>query len=275
MNKLKPEKQVAVISALVEGASIRSVERMTGVHRDTIMRLMVRVGNACEAHTDGLMRDLPCRRIEVDEVWTFVGKKQRHLSGRKEACRFGDFFTWVALDADTKLVPAYRVSKRDGPSARAFIRDLASRLRNRVQLTSDALHLYVEAVEESFGADVDYAQLVKSYEAEWIGPGRYSPPKVTATEKIHIVGRPHVDAISTSYVERHNLTMRMQVRRFTRLTNGFSKKLENLRAAVSLHYAHYNLVRLHRSVGMTPAMAAGVADDFWSVDDLVALAEWG
>ena len=272
MNKLRPEKQVAVIAALVEGASIRSVERMTGVHRDTIMRLMVRVGNACGDYTDSLMRDLPCRRIEVDEIWTFVGKKQRHLNGRTEALRFGDFFTWVALDAHTKLVPAYRVGKRDGPNARAFIGDLASRLRNRVQLTSDALHLYVEAVEEGFGADIDYAQLVKSYEAEWIGPGRYSPPKVISTDKIHVMGRPHVDAISTSYVERNNLTMRMQMRRFTRLTNAFSKKLENLRAAVSLHFAWYNLVRTHRTLGMTPAMAAGVTDDFWRVADLVELA---
>ena len=263
-----------MIAALVEGASIRSVERMTGVHRDTIMRLMVRVGNACEEYTDGLLRDLPCRRIEVDEIWSFVGKKQRHLSRQDDERRLGDFFTWVAFDPDTKLVPAYRVSKRDGASARAFMHDLASRLRNRVQLTSDALHLYVEAVEASFGADVDYAQLVKSYEAESVGPGRYSPPKVIATEKIHVMGSPRRDAISTSYVERNNLTMRMQMRRFTRLTNGFSKKLENLRAAVGLHFAWYNLVRTHRTLGMTPAMAAGVTDDFWSVDDLVALAGW-
>ena len=272
MNRLKPDKQAAVISALVEGVSVRSTERMTGVHRDTIIRLMVQVGETCGEILDTMMHGLPCRRIEVDEVWCYVGKKQRHVQPMDDPDRVGDFWTFVAIDADTKLVPTYRVGKRDGATAYHFITDLASRLENRVQLSSDGLRAYVDAVEHSFGADVDYAQIVKSYEAEPIGPGRYSPPKVTALDKTVIQGRPDWDKISTAYVERQNLTMRMSMRRFTRLTNAFSKKVENLRAAVNLHFAYYNLVRGHRSLhGATPAMAAGIQRDFWTVRDLVDL----
>ena len=272
MNKLKLDKQEAVIQALVEGCSIRSAERMTGVHRDTIMRLLVQVGQTCDDILDPMMRGLTCKRIEVDEIWCYVGKKQRHITATDDPNVTGEFYTWVAIDADTKIVPVHRVSKRDAASAHAFITDLASRLENRIQLSSDALRFYVDAVEAGFGPDVDYATIVKSYEAEAVGPGRYSPPKVISVNKRRMVGRPDMKMASTAYVERNNLTMRMAMRRFTRLTNAFSKKVENLRAAVSLHFAWYNLVRGHRSLhGATPAMAAGIQDDFWSLRDLIEL----
>ncbi|MDO8751318.1 MAG: IS1 family transposase [Dehalococcoidia bacterium] len=271
MNKLKIEKQTAVIRALVEGSSIRSTERMTGVHRDTIMRLMVQVGDTCGEVLDHTMRGLHCQRIEVDEIWAYVGKKQRHVQDGENPAQVGDFYTWVAMDADSKLVPSFRVGKRDAANAHAFITDLASRLENRVQLSSDALRLYVDAVEAGFGPDVDYAQIVKAYEAEPLGPGRYSPPQVVSTSKFRIQGKPDMALASTSYVERGNLTMRMSMRRFTRLTNAFSKKVENLKAAVNLHFAYYNLVRFHKTVRMPPAMAAGVTHEPWSIQQLVEL----
>ena len=208
MNKLKPDKQEAVIRALVEGSSIRSVERMTGVHRDTIMRLMVHVGSTCNLVLDDLMRGLNCQRVQVDEIWCYVGKKQRHVQETEDPMAVGDFWTWVAMDSDTKLVPSFVVGKRDAATARIFIDDLASRVTNRIQLSSDGLRLYIEAVEASFGGDIDYAQIVKSYEAEPLGPGRYSPPKVTAIEKTAITGTPDWDTISTAHVERGNLTLR-------------------------------------------------------------------
>jgi IS1 family transposase len=271
-NVLSREKQVTVLSALVEGSSIRSTERMTGVHRDTICKLLVRVGNGCASLIDETMRDLPCTRLEVDELWAFVGKKQRHVSERDDASRVGDTWTFVAIDADTKLVPTFMTGKRDEETTRAFIDDLSKRLRNRVQITSDGLRTYVSAIATSFGQGVDYAQLVKSYEAEPIGPGRYSPPKVTGTDKTPVFGAPIKELVSTSYVERQNLTVRMGVRRFTRLTNGFSKKLENHGAAVALHFAHYNFVRLHKSLRTTPAMAAGISSTLWNMDDLLSAA---
>ena len=273
MNKLTLEKQTQVIKALVEGNSIRSTERMIGVHRDTIMRLMVETGNACGVTLNKMMHNLHCQRIEVDEIWCYVGKKQRHLTKADDISRLGDFYTWVALDSDTKLVPSFRVGKRDVPNANAFIADLASRLENRIQLNSDGLKAYVDAVEASFGGDIDYAQIVKTYEAEPIGLGRYSPPKVTSVDKMRINGKPDMKLASTSYVERGNLTMRMCMRRFTRLTNAFSKKLENLEAAIKLHFAYYNLFRFHKTLRMPPAFYAGVTNRIWTVEDIVRLAE--
>ncbi len=271
MNKLSVEKQATVISGLVEGVSIRSMERMTGVHRDTIMRLGVRVGQACGKLLEEAMHDLPCQRIEADEIWCYVGKKERQVKEQDDASQVGDFYTFVALDPDTKLVPVHRVGKRDLPTAQAFMDDLGYRLKNRIQLSTDGLSAYAGAVERVFGSAVNYAQVVKAYEAEPFSSGRYSPPKVVSQEKTVIVGHPDLDLASTSLIERQNLTMRMQMRRFTRLTNAFSKKLENLEAAVALHFAHYNFVRRHGSIRMTPAMAAGVTEDFWKVEDLVAL----
>jgi len=269
MNVLPRATQVAIIRALVEGVSIRSVERMTGVHRDTIMRLMVRVGEGCERLQDRIMRDLDCTAIEVDEIWGFVAKKERHMTETDDPARVGDQWTFVAIDADTKVIPCFKTGKRDAETAQAFTDDLASRLRNRVQISSDGLAVYIDTIERSFGADVDYAQIVKSYEAEAAGPGRYSPPRVTSVEKTKIAGSPDIDRVSTSYVERSNLTVRMSNRRMTRLTNAFSKKVENHKAAMALHFANYNLCRVHGSLRCTPAMEAGVADHVWTVEELI------
>jgi IS1 family transposase len=272
MNKLNLDKQTAIISALVEGVSIRSIERMTGVHRDTIMRLMVRVGDGCQRLMDEKMQNLPCKHLQLDEIWCYVGKKQRHVKKEDDLNRVGDFYTWVAIDSATKLIPSFKVGKRDSETGQAFIDDMASRLANRVQISSDGLNVYADAIEETFGADVDYAQIVKFYEAEAVGEGRYSPSKVVKVEKSYITGNPDLGITSTSYVERQNLTMRMNMRRFTRLTNAFSKKVENLKAAVSLHFAHYNFVRVHKTLRVTPAMEAGIVNELWTVGNLVEMA---
>jgi IS1 family transposase len=271
MNRVPLERQTQIINCLVEGNSIRSTERTTDTHRDTVTRLLVDVGDGCATLMDAHMRHLTCRRIQVDEIWAFVHKKQRWVTEKDDRERVGDMWTFVALDAETKLIPAYRVGKRDFRTASAFMNDLSSRLVNRVQLSSDALRTYVDATEQAFGAEVDYGQAVKFYEAEPVGPGRYGPPRVTYAERTAIAGNPDPAHISTSYVERQNLTMRMAMRRFTRLTNAFSKKVENLRAAVALHFAHYNFVRIHSSLRMTPAMAAGVSDHIWTMEDLAAM----
>jgi IS1 family transposase len=269
MNRLSLARRTQVVSCLVEGNSIRSTERMTDTHRDTIMRLMVEVGTGCAALANEQMRNLPCQRIQCDEIWSFVKVKQSRIRSGTDRTKIGDQWTFVALDPDTKLVPAYRVGKRTRDNAVAFMTDLSERLTNRVQISSDALRSYVDAVERAFGADVDYGQIVKFYDAEPIGPGRYAPPRVAGVERTVIAGDPDQRHISTSMVERQNLTMRMSLRPFTRLTNAFSKKLENLQAAVALHFAHYNLVRIHRTLRVTPAMAANVTDRLWSLEELV------
>jgi IS1 family transposase len=223
---------------------------------------MVEVGTGCVALHNEQMRDLDCRRIQCDEIWTFCRIKQAHIPKFTDRTKIGDQWTFVAIDPDTKLVPAYRIGKRTRETAIAFVGD-------RVQISSDALGAYIAAVEKAFGDDVDYGQIVKFYDAEPIGPGRYGPPRVTGAERTVIAGRLEQAHISTSHIERQNLTMRMSMRRFTRLTNAFSKKLENLQAAVALHFAHYNLVRLHKTTRVTPAMAAGVVDRLWSLEELV------
>jgi len=269
MNMLKTEKKAMAISALVEGSSIRSVERMTGIHRDTIMRLTVRTGEKCAEIHDQYMHHLKCRRIQMDEIWCFVGKKQRHITEDDNVLEVGDQWVWTAIDADSKLIPSYKVGKRSAEVGEAFVRDLSLRLDNKVQLSSDALSTYMDAVEKAFGMNVDYGQIVKSYEAEPMGAGRYSPPHVVSAEREKIMGNPDIHHISTSYIERANLTLRMQSRRFTRLTNAFSKKLDNLKAAVALYVTHYNFVRIHSSLRVTPAMAAGVTDHLWTIRDLI------
>jgi IS1 family transposase len=231
------------------------------------------MGTVCSVYQDRVMRDLPCERLQVDEIWAFVGMKQKNVPPDRRDEDIGDIWTWVAIDADTKLVPTYRIGARDLQEARLFIVDLAMRLRNRVQLTTDGHRPYLNAVGEGFGDDVDYAQLVKIYGSERAGAARYSPAKCLGAVPTTITGNPDPDHISTSYVERQNLTMRMSMRRFTRLTNAFSKKAENLAAAVSLHFAHYNLCRVHSSLGTTPAVAAGVTDHVWTLDELIGLLE--
>jgi len=269
MNRTPFARRTQIINALVEGNSIRSTERMTETHRDTIMRLLVEVGNGCHKMMDERMRELPCRRVQVDEIWSYVQKKQQHLKPGDNRLRVGDQWTFVSLDPESKLVPSYRVGKRNRANAVAFMSDLSLRLANRVQLSSDALSTYVDAVERAFGDDVDYGQEIKFYDAEPIGPGRYAPPHVTSAQRTVITGNPDQAHISTSLVERQNLTMRMSMRRFTRLTNAFSKKVENLQAAVALHFAHYNFVRVHKTLRTTPAMAAGVENRLWSLEELV------
>lgn len=269
MNKLSLARRTQIVSCLVEGNSIRSTERMTETHRDTIMRLMVDVGEGCERLMNDTMRNLTCQRLQVDEIWTYVQKKQRQVVPGDDRSRVGDQWTFVAIDADSKIVPVYRIGKRDLTTAQAFMGDLASRLDNRVQISADALAAYVAATEKAFGSDVDFGRLIKHYEAEPIGAGRYSPPRIVSATREAIVGNPDQRHISTSFVERQNLTMRMSMRRFTRLTNAFSKKIENLRAAVALHFAHYNFVRVHNTLRVTPAMAGGVVSNLWSLEELV------
>jgi len=268
-NVLKRETQERIIGALVEGSSIRSVERMTGVHRDTIMRLQKRVGDGCDALLDSEMHGLTCKRIQLDEIWGYVGKKQKNIRPDENAAALGDTWTWVALDPDTKIVPTFWVGQRDVDAARAFVGDLASRLKGRVQLSADALPAYVKAIAEEFGPDADFGQIVKWYEATPAGSGRYSPPKVVHASKRAVFGRPNHKHISTSLVERNNLTIRMHMRRMTRLTNGFSKKIENHTAATALHFGYYNFVKRHSTVKTTPAVAAGVTDREWTVGDLL------
>jgi IS1 family transposase len=273
-NHLKAEKVATIVNMLVEGMSVRSAERMTGVHRDTILRHLVTVGQGCARLLDARMRDLPCERLELDELWAFVGKKQRHVKETDDTNRFGDAWTYVAIDAETKLVPAFTTGKRDESTTKAFIQDLASRLKKRVQITTDGLKLYVSPIAEAFGTNVDYANLVKQFEAETtIGPGKYSPPKVTGTTKTPIFGQPIAELVSTSYVERNNLNIRMNNRRFTRLTNAHSKKLENHGHHLALHFAYYNFARIHGSLRVTPAMAAGLTDHVWSLPELLEAAE--
>lgn len=272
-NILPFEKQVAVIGALAEGQSMRAIERLTGIHCDTICRLGVRVGNACEKIMDEQMKNLNCTTIQADEIWGFVGKKQKNLRPGDARRGLGDVWTFVAIDAETRMVPAYRVGKRDSYTANCFVEDLAGRLNDRVQISTDGLAAYVEAIERGFGANVDYGQIVKTYGASDIeAQRRYSPPQIVSIKRHVIAGNPVNDLISTSYIERQNLTMRMHMRRLTRLTNAFSKKLDNFKSAVSLHFAYYNFVRFHKTLRMTPAMAGGVTDHVWTIADLVEAA---
>jgi len=271
MNKLSREKQVQVIAALVEGNSINSTVRMTGVHKTTILKLLAELGSRCADYQDRTMRNLKCKRIQCDEIWQFVYAKEKNVpTDKKGHFGFGDVWTWVAIDADTKLVPSFMVGNRDARSASMFIDDLKDRLANRVQLTTDGLRVYLEAVEGAFGADIDYAQLIKIYGATQ-EETRYSPAECIGCETKIIQGQPDGDHISTSYVERQNLTMRMRMRRFTRLTNGFSKKVENHAYAIALFYMHYNFCRVHQTLRVTPAMEAGVTDHVWELEEVASL----
>ncbi len=270
-NVLNTDKQIAVIGALAEGSGMRSIERMTGIHRDTIMRLGVKVGQGCAAVMESKMRNLPCS-LEMDEIWGFVGKKDRNVRMGDDAA-VGSVWTFCAIDAETKLVPAFKVGNRDTATAKAFVQDVADRMAYRVQISTDGLTAYVAAMESAFGGDVDYAQIIKIYGHEEVSNNRrYSAPEFVSSEKKIFVGNPDVRLISTSYVERLNATTRLHMRRLTRLTLAFSKKRENFEAAVALHFAYYNFVKRHSTIRCTPAMAAGVTGSFWSVGDLVEAA---
>jgi IS1 family transposase len=270
-NVLNTDKQIAVIGALAEGSSIRSIERITGVHRDTIMRLGVKVYEGCAKMLDTSMRNLPCNRLEMDEIWGFVGKKDRNIREGEDGV--GSVWTFCAIDAETKLVPAFKVGSRDAATAKAFVQDIADRMAYRVQISTDGLTAYVPAMEAAFGGNVDYAQIIKTYGHEEVSNNRrYSAPEFVSSEKKVVVGHPDERLISTSYIERLNATTRLHMRRLTRLTLAFSKKRGNFEAAVALHFAYYNFVKRHSTIRCSPAMAAGVTGSFWSVGDLLEAA---
>lgn len=272
MNKLPASTRAQILRCLVEGNSIRATARLTGVEKRTVTRLLIDAGRACQAYQDQVLTDLPCKRIQVDEIWSFVYAKQKHVAGAKSAPEgAGDAWTWTAICADTKLAVNWLVGERNAVYAHAFIHDVWERLAGRVQLTSDGFAPYRDAVEQVFGIDVDYAMLVKSYGASPEGEKRYSPAECIGAKKVPMQGNPDLKHVSTSFVERQNLTMRMAMRRFTRLTNAFSKKLENHAYAVSLHFMYYNFCRIHQTLRVTPAMAAKVTDKLMTVEDIVAL----
>jgi IS1 family transposase len=271
MNKLSTEERKRVVAALVEGNSLRSVTRMTGVHRTTVMKLLCDLGRICSEYQDRALRNLTCCRIQCDEIWAFVYAKEKNCSVEQKKKGAGDAWTWVAIDADTKLVVSWLVGPRHTHSAYQFMEDLKGRLAHRVQLTTDSNRVYFTSVPATFNDEVDYAMLQKIYSYNRGDSSRYSPGVCTGTRKRVLIGNPDQRHISTSFIERQNLTMRMSMRRYTRLTNAFSKKVENLKHALALHYMHYNFCRIHQSLRVTPAMEAGVSDHVWSLDEMIAL----
>ncbi|HVC06363.1 MAG TPA: IS1 family transposase [Solirubrobacterales bacterium] len=276
MNRLTIEKRAQVIAALVEGNSIRATVRMTGAAKNTITKLIVDLGKGCEDYQDRVMRDLPCKVIEVDELWAFCYAKQKNVPEQfKGMPGYGDVWTFTAIDADTKLIPAWLVGERTADDADVFLRDLASRMANRIQLSTDGHSMYASTVGPAFKQQIDYAQIQKTYSVDPNADHKYSPPICTGIKVRRLKGNPARSRVSTSYVERQNLTMRMGMRRFTRLTNGFSRKVENLAFATSLHFMHYNFARPHETLKTpyprTPAMAAGIADHIWTTKEIAAL----
>ncbi len=274
MNKLASAQRAAILTLLCEGNSLRSITRITGVSLDTVTKLLIDAGRACQAFHDSTVRDVRAKRVQCDEIWSFTYAKQKNVVDAKAAPEgAGDTWTWTAMDADSKLIVSWLVGGRDADYADAFMQDVANRLAGRVQLTTDGHKTYLQAVEGAFGADVDYAMLVKQYGAPIGAPGRYSPGECTGAIKTRVEGKPDAKHVSTSYVERQNLTMRMHMRRFTRLTNGFSKKTENHGYAVALHCTFYNFVRMHKTLRCSPAMAAGLTTRLWEMKDIVDLVE--
>jgi IS1 family transposase len=271
MNCLDDTTRASVINCLIEGCSVRATVRMTGVSKPTILKLLADLGAACAAYHDANVRNLKVRRLQCDEIWQFVGAKARNVSVEKKQAGWGDIWTWIGIDADTKLVISYLVGGRDAGWARDFMEDCASRITSRVQITTDGHRAYLEAIEGAFGMDVDYAQLQKIYGASMEPERRYSPARCIGCDMKVVSGNPDPKHVSTSYVERQNLTMRMHMRRFTRLTNAFSKKVENHAHSVALHYMFYNYCRIHQTLKVTPAMEAGLTDHVWNIANLVAL----
>jgi IS1 family transposase len=276
MNKLDIKQRARILACLVEGNSIRATVRMTGAAKNTVVKLLADVGLACADYQDRLLKNLPCKRIQCDEIWSFVYAKAKNVPDAKAAPQgAGDAWTWTALCADTKLIVSWLIGGRDGWFAYEFMNDVASRLKHRVQLTTDGHIAYLDAVSTAFGGQIDYAQLVKIYGASRgeSPERRYSPANFCGTKVSRVSGDPDSKAISTSFVERQNLTMRMSMRRMTRLTNAFSKKLENLGYAVALHFMFYNFGRIHQTLRITPAMAAGISDHVWELEEIAALAD--
>jgi IS1 family transposase len=274
MNRLDASRRAHVVRCLIEGSSINSTCRMTGVAKNTVLKLLVETGSACSAFLDEKMQNLQCRRLQADEAWSFCYCKQKQVTPEMSEERIvGDVWVWCAIDAETKLIPCWLLGKRDAGCATEFIQDLANRLANRVQLTTDGLRVYLNAVIDAFADDIDYAVLHKIYGAEPVNEARYSPARCIGCEKQEVLGRPDPKHVSTSYIERANLTMRMSMRRFTRLTNAFSKKIENHSAAVALYMMFYNFGRKHMTLGTTPAVKAGLTDHVWSVEEIIALLE--
>lgn len=274
MNKLPLEKRVQILGMLVEGMSLRAASRLSGCSFNTVTKLLVEVGQACAAYHDDHVRGLTSKRIQCDEIWSFVYSKQKNVPSAKKAPEAaGNVWTWTAIDADSKLAVSWLVGGHDAGYANAFMQDVSERLKNRVQLTTDGLTAYLEAVEGAFGAGVDYAQLVKMYGQEPDGEKRYSPATCVGTQKRNVQGRPSKRHVSTSYVERQNLTMRMHMRRFTRLTNAFSKRVENHAHAVAIHFMYYNFVRIHKTLKVTPAMEAGVTKRLWELEEIIRITD--
>ncbi len=274
MNKLPAEKRALILHLLCEGVSLRATSRLADVAYNSVLKLFVDAGRACANYQDRTLRNLKCRRLQLDEIWSFVHCKEKNVSRAKAApIDAGDVWTWVAIDAQTKIVPSWRIGDRSSETAIAFADDLAGRLVNRVQITTDGHKAYLEAIEGAFGADVDYGMLIKIYGTPVEGEKRYSPAECIGARKVPIEGSPDPKHISTSFAERQNLTMRMSIRRFTRLTNAFSKKVVNHAHSVALHYMHYNFCRIHMTLRVTPAMAAGVTDHVWDMKDLATMVE--
>lgn len=274
MNRLDIQKRAQILQMMVEGNSIRAISRMTGASKNTIVKLLVDVGTACSEYHDKHVRNLKSRRIQCDEIWSFCYAKAKNVAMAKAAPDgAGDVWTWTSLDADSKLICNWIVGGRDAEYAIALMDDLRSRLANRVQLTTDGHRAYLEAVEGAFGGDIDYAMLVKLYGDAPEGQKRYSPAECVGCRKTPVEGKPDKVHVSTSYVERQNLTMRMSMRRFTRLTNAFSKKLENHEHALAIYFMYYNFGRIHQTLRVTPAMEAGISDHVWSLEEIAALAD--
>jgi IS1 family transposase len=276
MNRLTTEKRAQILGMMVEGMAIRAISRLTGASKNTIVKLLIDAGLACSDYQDKMFRELPCKRLQLDEIWSFVGAKEKNVPQERKGLGVGDVWTWTALDAETKLVPSWFVGGRDSEHALAFCADLKGRLGNRVQITSDGHRAYLNAVETTFGDDVDYAQLQKIYgkaHAESEAHRRYSPTPCIGTKREALIGNPDMRHVSTSYVERQNLNIRMGLRRFTRLTNAFSKKMENHCHALAIYFMHYNFCRIHQTTRVTPAMAAGVTTKLFELADIVRIVD--
>jgi IS1 family transposase len=274
MNKSSPERRAQILGMMVEGVSIRAISRMTGASKNTIVKLLADAGNACAEYQDRTLRHLPCKRIQADEIWSFVYAKAKNVPEKlRGQFDIGDVWTWTTLCADTKLVPSFYVGPRDAYSAHHVMKDVASRLTNRVQLTTDGFHCYLNAVDAAFPHGIDYAMLVKMYATDPMEEKRYSPSICLSSERKIISGSPDPEHINTSDVERQNLSTRMGIRRFTRLTNAFSKKLENHIHALSIYFMHYNFVRIHQTIRCSPALEAGVTDRLWSLEDMVGIVD--